>query len=63
MHKIQFKAIKANIIVIAALWPSHIWPPVLEVSYHAKTGVQKDFTLKLCLCEIKGGKAHKMIIQ
>ena len=36
---------------------------VLEASYHAKTGVQKDFTLKLCLCEIKGGKAHKMIIQ
>ena len=48
---------------MAAFWPSHIWPPVLEASCHSKTGVQKDFTIKLCLCEIKGGKAHKMIIQ
>ena len=48
---------------MAALWPSHIWPPVLEAFYHAKTGVQKDFTMKLCLGEIMEGKAHKMIIQ
>ena len=48
---------------MAAFWPLHIWPPVLEASYHAKTGVQKDFTMKLCLGEIMGGKAHKMIIQ
>ena len=39
------------------------WPPVLEAFYHAKAGVQKDFTIKLCLGEIMGGKAHKMIIQ
>ena len=25
--------------------------------------MQRDFTVKLCLCEIRGGKAHKMIIQ
>ena len=48
---------------MAALWPSLMWPPVLEAFYHAKTGVQKDFTMKLCLGEIMGGKAHKMIIQ
>ena len=61
MDKIQFQAIKANIM--AALWPSLMWPPVLEAFYHVKTGLEKDFTLKLCLCEIKGGKAHTMIIQ
>ena len=61
MDKIQFWAIKANIM--AALWPSLMWPPVLEAFYHAKTGVQKDFTMKRCLGEIMGGKAHKMIIQ
>ena len=48
---------------MAALWPSLMWPPVLEAFYHAKTGVQKDFTMKHCLGEIMGGKAHKMIIQ
>ena len=48
---------------MAALWPSLMWPPVLEAFYHAKAGVQKDFTIKLCLGEIMGGKAHKMIIQ
>ena len=48
---------------MAALWPSLMWPPVLAAFYHAKTGVQKDFTMKLCLGEIMGGKAHKMIIQ
>ena len=48
---------------MAALWPSLMWLPVLEAFYHAKTGVQKDFTMKLCLGEIMGGKAHKMIIQ
>ena len=61
MDKIQFKAIEANIM--AALWPSLMWLPVLEAFYHAKTGVQKDFTMKHCLGEIMGGKAHKMIIQ
>ena len=25
-----------------------------KATYHAKTGVQNDFTLKDCLCEIKG---------
>ena len=48
---------------MAALWPSLMWPPFLEAIYHAKTGVQKDFIMKLCLGEIMGGKAHKMIIQ
>ena len=48
---------------MVALWPSLVWPPVLEAFYHPKTGVQKDFTMKLCLGEIMGGKAHKMIIQ
>ena len=48
---------------MAAFWPLHIWPSVLEASYLAKTGVQKDFTLKLYLGEIMVGKAHKMIIQ
>ena len=48
---------------MAALWPSLMWLPVLETFYHAKTGVQKDFTMKHCLGEIMGGKAHKMIIQ
>ena len=33
---------------MAALWPSLMWPPVLEAFYHAKTGVQKDFTMKHC---------------
>ena len=61
MHKSQFSAIKVNIM--AALWPSHMCPPILEAFYNAKRGVPKDFALKLCLCEIKGGKAHKMIIQ
>ena len=46
---------------MAALWPSLMWPPVLGAFYHAKTGVQKDFTMKHCLGEIMGGKAHKMI--
>ena len=48
---------------MAALWPLLMWLPVLEAFYHAKVGVQKDFTIKLCLGEIMGGKAHKMIIQ
>ena len=48
---------------MAALWPLLMWLPVLEAFYHAKVGVQKDFTMKLCLGEIMGGKAHKMIIQ
>ena len=48
---------------MAALWPLLMWLPVLEAFYHAKTGVQKDFTMKHCLGEIMGGKAHKMIIQ
>ena len=47
---------------MAALWPLLMWLPVLEAFYHAKVGVQKDFTIKLCLGEIMGGKAHKMII-
>ena len=48
---------------MAALWPLLMWLPVLEAFYHARVGVQKDFTIKLCLGEIMGGKAHKMIIQ
>ena len=48
---------------MAALWPSLMRPPVLEAFYHPKTGVQKDFTMKHCLGEIMGSKAHKMIIQ
>ena len=48
---------------MAALWPSLMWLPVLEAFYHAKAGVQKDFTIKLCLGEIMGGKAHNMIMQ
>ena len=44
---------------MADFWPSHKWTPVLEASYHAKTGVHKDFSLKLCLCEIKGVRHRK----
>ena len=48
---------------MAALRPLPMRPTVLEAFYHAKAGVQKDFTIKLCLCEILGGKAHNMIMQ
>ena len=48
---------------MAALRPLLMWLPVLEAFDHAKAGVQKDFTIKLCPGEIIGGKAHKMIIQ
>ena len=47
---------------MAALWPSHIMPPVFEGFYHAKTGMQKDFTMKICLGDIVGGTLTSQIV-